>query len=143
MNTPTAPSPETIRRAAVFWEQAQEDIKAAKSARNSGEHLQSGFFSLQAAINALSAVCHLQGHYRLPPSVDELLRLCVTADPLFAKMIGDSEGLVQVAERNPFTPGGSPADDAAESKRCLQEAKTVLRAVRAYLKKNRGRFFPP
>ena len=79
----------------------------------------------------------------MPPGVNELLRLCATADPLFAELIGNSEGLDQMAERNPFNKGGSPADEAAESKRCLQEAQTVQRAVRAYLKKNRGRFFPP
>ena len=138
------PSAESIRRAQLFWEQSAQDLKAAKAESKGRDFLQSSFMSLQAAVNALSAVCHLHGHFQLPPgNPSQLAALCAETEPRFAELIDACPALGQALERNPFDPHRDAEEEAALSRRCLAELEPLLRLVKGYLNDNRERFFKP
>ena len=140
---PAAPSDATLHRAQVLWSQSGEDLKAAKAIRRENG-LQSAFLSLQSAVNGLSAVCHLNGHFHLPMgSPAHLMALCAEADGRFGDLAGPSSRLEEAMESNPFDPKRNPKADAELGRHCLDEAKRVHQLVKAYLKDNRGRFFSP
>ncbi len=138
------PSAESIRRAQVFWEQSGEDLKAAKAELKRRDFLQSSFMSLQAAVNALSAVCHLHGHFQLPPgNPGQLAALCAETEPRFTEWVDACPALEEAMERNPFDPHRDPEEEAVLGRRCLAEVEPLLRLVKSYLKENRARFFKP
>jgi hypothetical protein len=143
MRAAPTPSAETIRRARLFWEQSGSDLREAKLALKKGDALHSCYLSLQAATNALSAVCHLHGHFQLPTGgPEQLLLLCAQSDPGF----GEAEpcpALEQVREQDPFHEGREIDQDSEIGKVCLGEAEALRARIRRYLKGNRGRFFPP
>lgn len=139
-----APSAETIRRARLFWEQGGEDLKSARAMLRRKEFLQSSYFSLQGAVNGLSAVCHLHGLFQLPTGgPTQLLALIAGIAPDLANAVGALNALEQVTEHNPFA-ATEPGDDLpAFSRACLDEGRRVMKHLKAYLKANRARFFAP
>ena len=138
------PSPETIRRARVFWEQSAEDLKSARALLKRKEFVQSSFLSLQASLNGLGAVCHLHGHYQLPTGGPaRLLGLCAQADPRFGEAMAGFPALERVVEQEPFSPERRPEQEAALGKECLAEGERLLKLVKGYLKEHRARFFAP
>ena len=138
---PSPPSPETIRRAQLFWQQSGDDLRAAKRSLRQGSTHPSCFLSLQAAVNGLSAVCQLRGRFQLPATASELL--AIAGDSRFAALTGECPGLDSVADQNPFAPGRVAEDEAALGEQCLAESRAVLAAVKGYLKENRERYFAP
>lgn len=139
-----SPSAETLRRARVFWRQSGEDLKGAKGKLRAGAYLDSGYFSLQAALNALSAVCYLHGHVQLPQSSTlRMLALCRAADPRFHELDGACMALEDAAGQDPFAPPKEADGGKAASKARLQQSTAIIQAVRAHLKHNRKRFFAP
>ena len=142
--SPRLPSPETARRARVFWEQSRQDLKGARRQLRAGAYLDSGYASLQAALNALSAVCYLQGHLQLPQSSPvRMLALCRAAHPRFGELEEACMALEEAAEQNPFAPAKDADGGKAAGKARLAQSGAVVKSVRAYLKDNRGRFFAP
>jgi len=139
-----SPSPETIRRARLFWEQGGEDLKSARALLRRKAYMQSSFFSLQGAVNGLSALCHLQGHYRLPGGgPTQLLALLAGGAPELARDAGPLGTLDQVTEHDPFAEP-EPGDDlAAHCRACLDEAERLMKRLKAYLKANRKTYFAP
>ncbi|MCZ6531574.1 MAG: hypothetical protein O7A08_01265 [SAR324 cluster bacterium] len=139
-----AASPPSLHRARVFWEQSQQDLKTAKRQQRAGAFLDGRYFSLQAALNALSAVCHLQGHFQLPnASVLMLLALCRDVDPRFALLNQACTALEEAALQNPFVPGTDQGNGKAAGRDNLAHSEAVIKAVRGYLKDNRKRYFAP
>ena len=144
MSQPEAPPAESVRRARVFWEQSRQDLKSARGQQRAGAYLDGRFFSLQAAVNALSAVCHLHGHFQLPnSSVLQLLALCREADPRFELLDLACAELEQAAQQNPFAQGIATGGEKAAGSAGLKQCEAVVKAVRGYLKDNRKRFFAP
>ena len=144
MEADQGPTPEMIRRAKVFWEQSGQDFKAAKAALRRREHLQSSLLSLQAALNGLSAVCHLHGHFQLPAaSPVRLLTLCAAADPRFGELIEDCAALEQATEIDPFSEKRDPEQEADLGRRCAGEGGRLRKFLNKYLKENQSRYFKP
>lgn len=151
MSGDETPSTETLRRARMFWEQSGQDLKEARRQLRAGASLESGYFSLQAALNALSAVCILHGHVQLPQtSTLHMLALCREEDPCFDHLGEACTGLEAAAEQSPFRElaassdaGGDKAAGEAAGKAHLEQCDSVIKTVRGYLKDNRKRFFAP
>jgi hypothetical protein len=142
--SPVVPSAETLRRARLFWLQSLQDLKEARRLLRAGAILHSGYASLQAALNALSAVCYLQGHVQLPQSSTmHMLSLCQGAHPRFESLAGACAALEEAAEQSPFAPQPEAVDGAAAGKARLEQSSEIIDTVRAYLKDNRKRFFAP
>lgn len=144
MSPQDSPSPETLRRARLFWEQSGQDLKDAGQRLRAGANLESGYYSLQAALNALSAVCTLHGHFQLPQSSTlHMLALCRAADPRFARLDEACTALEEAAAQNPFAPNPGTDGGKAAGKARLSQSNEIIKAVRGYLKDNRKRFFAP
>ncbi|MBI4082668.1 MAG: HEPN domain-containing protein [Candidatus Lambdaproteobacteria bacterium] len=136
------PTPDTLRRARVYWEQSRADLKLSRRRLREGAFLECAYFSLQAATNALSTVCRLHGHVQLPQhSLGRLAELCAEADGRFRGPAPSLAALEAVMARSPFEP---PQPDAeAQSRACLDHAETILDTVRGYLREHRRRYFAP
>jgi hypothetical protein len=135
-----APSAETLRRAKLCWEQALADLAAAARMERARAYLECGYLSLQAALNALTAICYLNGEVR-PPSFSpvRMAALCAEADPRFAALHAPCAALEAVQERGPFDPAPAPAQDEALGRSGLEQGQAVLALVRSYLKEQRGK----
>ena len=130
-----------VRRAKIFWEQSQQDIKAARAKLKGGADMECGFLCLQAAVNALSAVCFLNGHFQLPSaSAHALQALCRDADSRFEGLEEACQQVESVTENNPFSGVDHSAIPARD---LLAQSGRILDTVKAYLKDNRKRFFAP
>jgi len=137
-------SQETIRRSRLFWEQSRQDLQEAKGYLRREAFLESGHLGFQAAINALSAVCMLQGHYRLPNTTPLLLLdLCREADRRFADLDDPCQALEEAAGGSPFAEHPPTGDAKAKAVDHLRESERILAAVRGYLKENKKRFYSP
>jgi HEPN domain-containing protein len=119
-----------------MWEQANLDLNnAAELTRNQPEI--SCLQSVQAAINALSAVLEAQGFFQLPAySSVELLDLCVRdLAPELEKVRSACYVLDSSMERDVF--GNAQQKNirftTPYAKTCHQSAKQVCDAVRAYV----------
>jgi len=136
------PSPETLRRARLAWEQSQADLKSARASHKAGQFIKSSFLCLQSATNGLAAICQLHGHFQLPSGGPaQLLALGIRSDPAFPS--AEFPHLERVLERNPFAPDKT-SDPASEfSRACLSECEALGKSIRSYLKANKGRFFAP
>ncbi|MBI3992989.1 MAG: hypothetical protein HY342_06930 [Candidatus Lambdaproteobacteria bacterium] len=143
MNARTPPSPEGLRRAKVAWEQSAADLRDAQARLRDGAGLESSFFSLQAALNALAAVSRLYGHVQLPNhSPAQMLALCREADARFASLGDAVAALETVQEQDPFR--GPHAPGGMESgRKALADATAVHKTVRAFLKEHRKTYFSP
>ena len=137
-------SGETIRRSRLFWEQSRQDLREAKSRLRREAFLESGYLAFQAAINALSAVCLLHGHYRLPNSAPLLLLgLCREFDRRFADLDDSCQALGEAAAGSPFAEATPTGNARAKAEDHLRETERILAAVRGYLKENKKRFYSP
>ena len=144
MSGDDTPSTETLRRARMFWEQSGQDLKEARRQQRAGAFLDSGYFSLQAALNALSAVCILHGHVQLPQaSAQHMLALARAEDPRFNQLGDACMGLEEAAGQNPFAASRDADGGKAAGKVRLEQSNAIIKTVRAYLKDNRKRFFAP
>ncbi len=133
-----------LAQARVCWRQSSQDLKNARKKRRGLAHRQSAHLSLQAALNALSAVCLLQGHFQLPSSsAVGLLALCVPADGRFEALHPVCGELEAAGQADLFAPPAESGADEALAAACLAHAATVVEAVRGYLRDNRTRFFAP
>ena len=143
MNAHPPPSAEGLRRARVAWEQSKADLRDAKARLRAGAPLESSFFSLQAALNALAAVSRLCGHVQLPShSPARMLELCCEADARFATLGEAVAALEQVQEQDPFR-GAEPAGSPDGGRKALADATAVHKTVRAFLKAHRKAYFAP
>jgi len=142
MPDPYSPSPETLRRARLVWEQSRADLKSARASHKSGLFMHSSFLCLQSAMNGLSAICQLHGHFQLPTGGPaQLLALCAQSDPGFPAM--EFPQLERVLGRNPFAPDDASDPAPAFSQACLSEGEALSKSIQRYLKANKGRFFAP
>ena len=141
---PDAPSAETRRRARGHWEQAVESLRLARKAAKSGDGLQSGYLSLQGALNALRALCMLHGHMQPPAySPSALAALLAAETPELAALAEPCNALESVQALNPFAAGRDPAAERQQAADALARGEAVLSLVRAHLKANRALFFAP
>ena len=144
MSEEETPTTETLRRARLFWKQSGQDLKEARRQLRGGGCLESGYFSLQAALNALSAVCYLHGHVQLPQSSTlRMLALCRVEDARFHQLDEACMALEEAAEQNPFIAPTDEDGGKAAAKARLEQSATIIKTVRTYLKDNRRRFFAP
>ena len=144
MNSTDELSSETLRRARLAWEQSVADLRNARHSLKQGGTLESSFFSLQAAVNALAVVPQLYGHFQLPThSPTQLLALCRDVDNRFEALEAPCATLEAVQDQDPFRPGAREEDPQSASQRALDDAKAVHKAVREFLKDNRKRYFVP
>jgi HEPN domain-containing protein len=128
----------------VYWEQSAQDLLAARTLLKRKEFLRSSFLSLQAAVNGLSAVAHLHGHFQLPTGGPaRLLGLCGQEEPRFGEQVSAFPALERVIEQEPFSPERRSEEEVALGRQCLEEGERLLNLVRSYLKENQGRFFAP
>ncbi len=143
-SAPTVPSPETLRRAQAYWQQGQADLKEARRHRRARAHLESAYFSFQAAVNALVSVCYLEGHYQVPThSVLRLTGLLQGHDERFAALQAAAESLEGAQQLNPFAAERDAAQEQAQARLYYDQSAAILDAVRAYLKVHRKRYFSP
>lgn len=143
MESSQNPSPEGLRRAKLEWEQSTADLREAKRESKAGAVLESCFHSLQAAVNVLSAVCRLNGHFRFPAhSPVQMLALCREADARLDSLEQECNLLEGVQDVNPFGDAAAQVTPE-ECKQALQAATTIHKVVRSYLKDNKNRLFAP
>ncbi|MEE2716042.1 MAG: hypothetical protein VX610_01325 [SAR324 cluster bacterium] len=127
-------SDRAIRRARVSWEQAQEDLRIAKSRIRDSPEV-SCLQATQAAINAFSSVLEAQGHFQLPAfSSVEMLDACVTVAPDLESIRSQCYVLDSMLERDVlgkarqknvrFTP--------AFAKTCHRAAEGILNEIRKF-----------
>ena len=130
-----AVSENTVQRARVLWQQSREDLSEAKRRLRKGAHLESSYLSLQAALNALSCVCSLNGEVRLPShSPVQMAGLCAGIDVRFEDLGKACEALEEVHERSPFADDREAQEERRYARLCHGHAQSVLEAVRGYLK---------
>lgn len=144
--TPSAatPSADGLRRARTFWEQSQADLKEARRRMRARAYLDSSYLSYQASLNALTTVCYLHGEYRVPNHSTEQLAAKVEAlVPHLAPVEEPAQALEAVQELNPFAPDRDAAEERRQSRLYYDHSDSILKAVRAYLKAHRKRFFAP
>jgi len=141
---PDAPSAETRRRARGHWEQAVESLRQARKAAKSGDALQSGYLSLQGAINALRALCMLYGHMQPPAYSPSALAALLAAEAPELAALGEPSGALEAIQAlNPFAARRDPAAERQQAAEALAHGDAVLSLVRAHLKANRALFFAP
>ncbi len=139
-----APTPETLRRARLFWEQGQADLKEARRLMRARSCLDSSYLSVQAALNALTCVCHLHAEFRVPNfSPLRLLAVLQDFDPGFAALEGAAQALEAAQALNPFAAERDAAEEQRQSRLYYDQSDLILGAVRAYLRTHRRRFFAP
>ena len=139
-----APSPEALRRAKLFWEQARDDHRNAGKKRKAKEHLESAYLSFQAALNALAVVCYVNGKFQPPNhSAVQMASLCAEIDPRFEVLREACAALDTVQDRSPFDKQPDAAALAEMSRAALESGERILGAVAAYLKEHRPRMFAP
>lgn len=93
----SAPSPQALRRAKLFWEQAGLDSQGARQKHKARAYLESGYLSFQAALNALTAVCYLNAKFQLPNhSAVQMAGLCAAVDTRFEAVREACEALEAV-----------------------------------------------
>jgi hypothetical protein len=143
-SVPPPPSPQAVRRARLFWEQAAQDHGAARDKQRGHAPLEAAYLSFQAALNALTAVCYLNGRFQLPNfSTARMAALCAEVDGRFEAILAACEALEAVQERSPFDAAPDAAALDALGKASVGHGTQVLEAVRGYLKEHRKRFFAP
>lgn len=142
MDTPAeAPTPHALRRAGVYWEQARDDQAEAKRRLREGDWLGSGFLAYQAAVNALTCVCLLNGTARPPNHSAALLaEACQAAHPLFADLAEACGELDAAQHRNPYAEQRDEAEEKRFARDSTARCQAVLKVVGKYLKANRRRF---
>lgn len=141
---PRPPNEEVVRRAEVFWRQSRDDLKAARRALKGHEHLECSYLSFQAALNALTSVCYLQGRVQLPNfSTVQLAAICAEHDGRFAALEEPAGSLETVQRWDPFRTETAPEDAPALARENYRHGEAVLNTVRGYLKEHRRRFFRP
>ena len=136
----SSPSSETVRRAALYWEQSQIDLVEAKRLCRASAFVESSHLSFQAAVNALASVCHLRGRVRLPNhSAVALVELCGLTDSAFteASLLADCADLEAVQARSPFDPDPDPKLLKQAAGAALKQSDRVLKAVKRHLKSAR------
>lgn len=139
-----APSSESLRRAQLIWQQSKDDLRTARNHLRKGEAIEACFNSLQTAINALSAVSWLAGHFQLPlHSPLRLLELCVELDERFSGLREACADLEGVQEQDPFRGSSTPEETGRLGKQSVAHATAIQKAVRSYLKEHRERYFAP
>ncbi|HEX7928965.1 MAG TPA: hypothetical protein VF678_15320, partial [bacterium] len=90
------PTPEALRRAKLFWAQAEADLKDAAKKHKAKAHLESGYLSFQGAINALTVVCYLHGRFQVPNfSAAKMAAECQEVDSRFTALDGSCAALEQ------------------------------------------------
>jgi hypothetical protein len=142
--TQSAPSPQVLRRARLFWEQAILDGRSARDKHKASAHLESGYLSFQSALNALTAVCYLNGRFQLPNfSAVQMAGLCAEVDGSFDAIGEACAALDAVQQHSPFDAKADPAALANLSRESLAHGAHIVAAVRTYLKERRKRFFAP
>lgn len=135
---------EAIRRARLFWEQSQADLKEARRLLRGKAYLESSFLSVQASLNALTGVCYLQGQFRVPNhSVQSLAGLLAGVDGAFQGLGDPAAALEEAQELNPFSADRDLADEQRRARLYYGHSDAILSTVRGYLKRNRRRFFSP
>jgi hypothetical protein len=138
------PTPEALRRAQVFWRQAEADLKDATKKHKAKAHLESGYLSFQGAINALTVVCYLHGRFQVPNfSAAKMAALCQDVDGRFTALDAACAALEQAQGHSPFGPPSPPAELLAMSQAALDGGRAVVETVRGYLKEHRRRYFTP
>ena len=143
MTDEDVPSAETLRRAQMLWEQSGLDLRQAKRFRREKRWLEGSFLAIQAALNALTALCGLQGHFRLPNySAVQLASLCAQEEPAFEALLPTCRALDEAQEQSPFAEIPAPEAKAAGT-RTLAHSTEVISAVRTHLKKHRKKYFKP
>ncbi|HUJ75064.1 MAG TPA: hypothetical protein VL359_09405 [bacterium] len=143
---PHAPSDQALHRARVSWLQSVTDYRSAQKRRRQRAYLESAYLSFQSALNALSAVCHAHRRYQIPNfSTVQLAALCEEFDARFADVREACAALEKVQDYSPFAQGATGHDRelARVAQAALRHAGLVHKAVRAFLKENRKRFFAP
>jgi len=136
--TPAGPSPRAVRRARLFWDQAHQDHRAARDKQRRHAPLEAAYLSVQAALNALSAVSYLNGRFQLPNfSTARMAALCVELDGRFEAILGACESLEAVQEHSPFEDAPDTAALDALGAASVEHSTRVLDAVRTYLNEHR------
>lgn len=139
-----APGEKSLQRGKLLWQQSQVDLKSAWKKWKGGQFLESSCLSLQASINALSAVCTLNGIFQYPNfSPMRMSALCVEKDPRFERLQEACMALEEVQEADPFSDVSTPIAGKEGSRACYDHGEAVITLVKGYLKDNRGRFFSP
>ena len=139
----TSPSGQALRRAQLFWEQSNQDIRAAKDKLKRAP-LESAYLSVQAALNALTVVSYLNGKFQLPNfSTARMAAEAAGVDSRFETLREACEALEAVQHRSPFEADPDPVALADLGKTSFDHGRHVIDSVRGYLKEHQKRFFSP
>ena len=139
-----APTAEALRRARLFWEQGQADLKEAQRLLRARSHLESSYLSFQAALNALTCVCYLHAEFRVPNfSPQRLLAVLQGYEPDFARLEAAAQALEAAQALNPFAAERDATEEQRQSRLYYDHSDSILEAVRGYLRTHRRRFFSP
>ncbi len=143
-NTKIPAKSDLRRRGEAYLEQSRDDLKTARRMVKDGRPLDGAYLSFQAAANALSAVCFLNGVVRVPNhSTVALLAACREADPSFSAPEDACAELEAVQARNPFGSGRDPDEEKRFARACQTHGAAVVKAVEKYFKKKKKHKTPP
>lgn len=132
------------RRGEAYLEQSRADLKTARRMVKDGRPLDGAYLCFQAAANALSAVCFLNGVVRVPNhSTLALLAACREADPTFSAPEEACAELEAVQARNPFGSGRDLDEEKRFGRACRAHGAAVVKAVEKYFKKKNKTKTPP
>lgn len=115
-----------------WFEQAQDDLEAARASRNAGHHEWACFQAQQAAEKALKAFLLLQGKRRfLSHSVQELLREARALDDRFetvskARRLDEYYTATRCPNGLPGTVRPHEFYDEEEAEECLRLAESIV-----------------
>ena len=132
----TQKSKRALGRAKVSLEQAQDDLKVAKSVYKT-EPDKSGLQSVQGGMNALSSVLEAEGYFQLPNfSTVELLDQCVKVSKAFEELRPSCYILDGTTERDLFghTRKKGTRFTPAYARACYQAGEKIVDFVKKYWK---------
>ena len=106
-------------RSKTYLIQSKLDLKEARISFRQEDLVQSAFLSVQAGVNALTAICLAYGQPQLQgPSPQKLFQLCMEFDPeLFGTLQTPCESLERASSIEPFRPQEA---DAPLKKQCQE-----------------------
>ena len=131
--------PENIRLASIYWKQSASDLKSSKFSLLLRKYSKSSMLSVQAAMNALTALCIANNRYQNPTyNLSELLLVSCKFYEKLDVLKEICQEMDQIQEMTPFTEAKRQGKlmDKQTAKKMPPKAKKVQEACKQIIKEN-------
>ena len=125
-------APGTLREMArAYLVQSTQDLSQARALLKEDNPIHSAFFSVQAGVNALTAICLAAGRPQVQgPTPAKLFQLSMEINPeQFSSLKSDCEVLEQASAIDPFRPGESQPRQISQPQDLIASAENILRVA--------------